>query len=146
MAQGRQLYDTTQSTQREWWWLNGEQRLPCKPAQWQQYKPELERALSEKYDAMRRDGINTGLLLDLTPWHIPYQIWRVSPVTVVNRNATELLGHSAVGGYKESLWDPAVDSLPPSSLLKHGGVNYAFRKFIQVHRDDANMLLEVDLA
>jgi len=144
------LYSKTEGTRREWWWLGGEHQLPVSRGQWVCYDPGVCRVLSLQYDAMRTEGRDTGLVLDLDSWGLPYQVWRRQAVRVLNRHAQALLGlperrmSYVVAGHSEEFWGLPPQQLPASGLLRHGAVVAGVSQFAQVHRDDAKLLQEMD--
>lgn len=129
-------------TQREWWWLGWEQKLPVDPTQWARYEPNVSYHLCASLDAMTVEGRADGLVLDLAPFTdppSPYQVWRARPVEVTNTNEPELCGKLAIAGYSKDLWDLPKEQLPPSA--KHGKV---VAGFYQVRRDHTKQLEEMN--
>lgn len=127
---------------REWWWLGGGQSAPVSASQWEAYDPQVLYHLGASWDAMRSEGREEGLVLDLAPFTdppSPYQVWRAKPREVVNTREKELCGRLTIAGYPKSLWELPLDQLPPSA--KHGKV---VGGFYQVRRDHAVVVEALD--
>jgi len=128
--------------QREWWWLNGDQKKPVDVRQWQPYDPPVQYHLSASYAAMQMEARREGLVLDLGTFSdppSPYQVWRANPLEVVNTRETEMVGHLSIAAYPKDLWELPLHQLPPSA--KHGKI---VAGFYQIRRDHVDGLQELN--
>jgi len=110
--------------------------------QWVRYTPTVEYHLTASYEAMRVEGRNQGLVLDLGPFtegEQPYQVWQAKPVTVENQNESKLLGKLAIAGYTRDLWFLPKEQLP-TSVSRSGLVSEVRTGFYQIHREHAAQL------
>jgi len=127
--------------QREWYWLNGEQKKPIDVRAWMRYEPTQEIHLSMSYTAMQMEERTEGVVVDLAYFSSPpspYKVCRANPIEVVNPNHS-LKDGLAIAGYPKDLWYAPLHQLPP--MAKHGKV---VTGFYQIHRDYVDMLKELN--
>merc|ERR1712196_402313 len=90
---------------REWWWLQGEHRLPITTKQWKQYDPDVQDQLDACHEVFISSGQRVGLLMDMGQHHIR----KAESVQVENSHAGELVGRRAIAGWDAQFWQPATD-------------------------------------
>jgi len=122
----------TGTLRREWWFLGGPQEKPVRADQWLQYDPPVQFHLSAQVDAMRMEGNEDGLVLDMGPFTeppLPYQIWcSRAGVECLNNNEPAHVGQGMRAGFPKELWELGPDQLPASA--RHGIV---VKGFYQIH-------------
>jgi len=102
----------------EWWWLQGEHRVPVQVIQWKMYEPDMCAILSASYEEMSRAGRTEGLVCDMSP--APFQVRRAESVTIANDNLRERSGERCIAGHSAYYWNLPPSQWPPSPLLAAG--------------------------